>query len=339
MEKVQKALKKKKKQLLKLPNVVGVGVGFKQVGGVTTGQPAVVVLVEKKVPAAQLLPNQMVPQTVDDVATDVIQVGKLRFLDQLMQPAPPPVGASPTGLELQKADPRRTVKVRPAQPGVSIAHYKVTAGTFGAVVVDRRSRQPLILSNNHVLANSTNGRDRLAKKGDAILQPGPYDGGSLADAIATLERFVPIRAKKLRRFSALGTNKENLVDAAVGRPLSPDLITAPIMDIGPVKGIAEASIGMNVRKSGRTTGLTQGKVLAIGATVNVAYGFDREATFAGQIVAGPMSAGGDSGSLVVDEANRAVGLLFAGSEESTVFSPIQTVLDLLKVDLWIGDQA
>ncbi len=329
MEKQQKALEKRKKHLLNLPNVVGVGVGYKQVGGITTTQPAIIVLVEKKVPSAQLLPNQMVPQAVDDVATDVIQVGKLRFLEQLAKPGP----------ELQKADPRRTAKMRPAQPGVSIAHYKVTAGTFGAVVVDRRTRELLILSNNHVLANSTNGRDRLAKKGDAILQPGPYDGGSMTDAIAALERFIPIRAKESRRFGALGTSRENLVDAALGRPLSPDLISESIMDIGLVTGIAEASVGMSVRKSGRTTGLTEGKVLVVGATVNVGYGPDREATFTRQIVAGPMSAGGDSGSLVVDEGTRAVGLLFAGSEESTVFSPIQTVLDMLKVDLWLGISA
>src|SRR3546814_8805883 len=45
-----------------------------------------------------------------------------------------------------------------------------------------------ILSNNHVLANSNN-----ATPGDAVLQPGPFDGGTdPADRIASLSRFIPI---------------------------------------------------------------------------------------------------------------------------------------------------
>ncbi len=87
----------------------------------------------------------------------------------------------------------RLKRARPAQPGMSIGHHKITAGTFGAVVKDKRSGKPLILSNNHVLANISNGSDGKAKKGDIILQPGSYDGGKEDnDAIGYLERFVPI---------------------------------------------------------------------------------------------------------------------------------------------------
>jgi len=47
-----------------------------------------------------------------------------------------------------------------------------------------------------------------------------------------------------------------------------------------------------------------------------------------------MSQGGDSGSLVVaGDALKAVGLLFAGSNQTTIFSPIQAVLDCLQVTL------
>ena len=91
---------------------------------------------------------------------------------------------------------------------------------------------------------------------------------------------------------------------------------------------------MAVRKSGRSTGLTSGTVIVIAATVNVTYGAGQVATFENQVVAGPMSQGGDSGSLVLaGNSLRAVGLLFAGSEQSTIFSPIDTVLDTLQVDL------
>ncbi len=89
---------------------------------------------------------------------------------------------------------------------------------------------------------------------------------------------------------------------------------------------------MPVRKSGRTTGFTTDEINTIDASVDVSYGAGRTARFEGQLVAGAMSQGGDSGSLVVDgNSNNAVGLLFAGSNSTTIFSPIQAVLDIMNV--------
>nr|WP_201767350.1 hypothetical protein [Sporomusa ovata] len=53
--------------------------------------------------------------------------------------------------------------------------------------------------------------------------------------------------------------------------------------------------------------------------------------FTDQILAGPMSMPGDSGSLVLTNDNYAVGLLFAGSERATMFNKIQHVLDKLDI--------
>jgi len=55
-------------------------------------------------------------------------------------------------------------------------------------------------------------------------------------------------------------------------------------------------------------------------------------------VADLQSAGGDSGSLVLDEENRAVGLLFAGSEKYTIINQINHVLDQLGVSLVTGKE-
>jgi hypothetical protein len=85
-----------------------------------------------------------------------------------------------------------------------------------------------------------------------------------------------------------------------------------------------------VRKSGRTTELTTGQIHVLETTVNIQYG-DQTARFEGQIVTGPMSEPGDSGSLLVaSDALLAVGLLFAGSEQATIYNPIQDVLDELE---------
>jgi len=68
--------------------------------------------------------------------------------------------------------------------------------------------------------------------------------------------------------------------------------------------------------------------------VTVRYGAGRTALFEGQIVTGNMSSPGDSGSLLVEAAGpRAVGLLFAGSDRSTVFNPIQDVLSALDIEI------
>jgi hypothetical protein len=91
---------------------------------------------------------------------------------------------------------------------------------------------------------------------------------------------------------------------------------------------------MSVRKSGRTTGLTTGEITVLEATVDVGYGSGRTARFDEQIVTSPMSSPGDSGSLLVaGDSQHAVGLLFAGSDQTTIHNPIQAVLDCLEVEI------
>ena len=84
-----------------------------------------------------------------------------------------------------------------------------------------------------------------------------------------------------------------------------------------------AAVNMKMKKYGRTTEETKGRVSAINATVNVGYD-SGTARFVGQIVisGGSFSAGGDSGSLIVvqkgQNARRPVGLLYAGGGGSTI---------------------
>lgn len=252
----------------------------------------------------------------------------------------------------------RTERFRPAPPGVSIGHYKVTAGTFGAVVRDRKTGGLLILSNDHVLANASDGEDERARQGDPVYQPGSYDGGSEEDIIGHLERFIPIyryskdadcslavlgvRAanaviQAFRPHYCLRLERRgmiNIVDCAVARPLDPSLVTPEILEIGMVTGIREAELGLQVKKSGRTSGLTQGRAVAVRVTLNVTMGHSSDVVrFQEQVMLELKSAPGDSGSLVLDVENQAVGLLFAGSSEYSACNLIQLVLDKLGVDL------
>jgi hypothetical protein len=325
-------------ELLSYPNVVGVGVGMKTVRGEQTGDYAVVTLVSKKLPEAALRLDEFVPNYVGNVPVDVMQVGNIWAL---------------------------SARVRPAPGGVSIGHYKITAGTLGSRVYDGQLGRRVILSNNHVLANSND-----AAIGDPIYQPGPYDGGSSSDVIGHLLRFVPIKfgeeepdpdpppeceyatviaktanwvADKLGRESRLQVAPrgryrpaelaKNYVDAAIALVVSDDDLSDEILTIGTVEDTVEdPTLGMGIRKHGRTTQYTTGSVLVVNTTVDVGYGPGLTARFANQCVSGPMSAGGDSGSVMVKEKeNRAVGLLFAGSDQVTIFNPISSVLAQLNI--------
>jgi hypothetical protein len=126
---------------------------------------------------------------------------------------------------------------------------------------------------------------------------------------------------------------ENLVDCALARPVNPSDVAATILDIGSIQGLAEGTLGMAVKKSGRTTGFTTGQIIQIDVTVDVQYGPGQVARFTGQLMAGAMSAGGDSGSAVLSDDNNLVGLLFAGSDTTTIINRIQDVFSLLGVTL------
>lgn len=293
--------------LFSLANVVGVGYGLKEIAGQLTHQAAIVIMVNTKVPESELAKDQIIPRSIDGFVSDVTESGKVTAHKSQLTP------------DTMKIDQSRKSRWRPAPGGVSIGHYKITAGTLGAVVYSNSSGKRLILSNNHVLANSTNGNDNRAQIGDPILQSGPYDSGTVKrDTIAKLYRFVPLN------------DTGNLVDAAVAKPLKPGLVTPYILGIGTVQGTTLPKLGMNVQKSGRTTGLTHSLIRAVHTTLNVDYN-GKTVMFKDQIVTNAFCQPGDSGSLVLDGQNKAVGLLFAGSEKFTIINPITPVLDLLHV--------
>jgi hypothetical protein len=315
-------------ELLSKRNVVGVGIGYKISHGVNTGELGLIISVTRKVDPSILTAEDLVPAALDGVKTDVVETGELR------------------AFQLGPRDRWRPV----VPPGVSLGHYRVTAGTFGCLV--RRGEERFILSNNHVLADSNNGQE-----GDAILQPGAADGGTSDDRIATLADFVPIDfgtsspecsiaewSAGLLNFvaGALGSSHQlravkqtegvNRVDAALGRPVSPDIVSNEILYIGAPIGAGEATLGTEVQKTGRTTGHTQDIITQIDATVSINYN-GPTALFTGQLVAGAMSQGGDSGSAVLDMDRRVVGLLFAGSSTTTIINPIDEVLSALNVEV------
>jgi hypothetical protein len=325
---IRGTLRRNREDLLKRANVVATGIGYKETGGTKTTTLCVVCSVKEKVASTLLSGRDLVPATIDGTPTDVVRSGVIRALQ-----AP-------------------TDRFRPAPGGVSVGHVAITAGTLGCWVT--KNGEKVILSNNHVLANSND-----AETGDPILQPGPFDGGNFPqDHIANLAQFVPIAfegqpsecqfANAVISVFNLGcrainsntryrvTNVQavdNLVDAAIARPLNPADIKDEILNIGPIQGTVQGELGMAIKKSGRTTGFTTGEIQQIDVTANVEYGAGQIALFTDQLLAGAMSQGGDSGSAVLDDDNRLTGLLFAGSDTTTIINRIENVFSALGISL------
>lgn len=306
--------------LWKLSCVQGIGVGYKYKKGAKTNQPAITVFVSRKVPARFLGTSGVIPSKITipdptedgkpfEIITDILESGYYTI-------------HSYTG------------KNRPALGGDSIGHIDITAGTFGCVVQDiqaleeENKEEMVILSNNHVLANSND-----ASIGDPILQPGPADGGTMTDKIGELERFVPIDFSR---------EECNYVDAAIASADCKD-ISFDIHDIGGIRGSYNVDIGdlgLSVQKTGRTTGHTTGTILSIDATVIVSYGGflkKKSAMFCNQIITTDMSEPGDSGSAGLTNESQVFGLLFAGSDQQTIFNRIELVERYLKVKVVEGE--
>lgn len=178
-----------------------------------------------------------------------------------------------------------------------------------------RRKEIHLLSNSHVFADLRKGK---VDESDIIMQPSPGEAASNR----------PIGA--LVNFSALkfetGVKDPNHVDAAIAKLWSPQPHKPVIPLIGAVKGhvrTQDLELGEVARKFGRTTGYTEGRVFSVQLDIWIRY--DRtgqSAFFQNQILIEPslprfakFVAKGDSGSLVVDGEQRALGLIFAGMAE------------------------
>ncbi len=288
-----------------LGNIVGFGVGEKYTNRQPTGRPAITVLVREKVNPDRLTEATMVPEAVDGVATDVEETGEI------------------VAYQFKS-------KHRPAPGGVSISNCNQNAaGTLGCWVDS--GKDVCILSNNHVLAMSNSSPPNAP-----IAQPGRLDGGVCPDdAIATLTRFVPID------FSG----GDNEVDVAIASATNSRYVDSRILRAEKrsekiQSPIVAPAIGLDVQKSGRTTGWTKGTINLIATTVNVNYGTPsapRVARFNNQFrvsaPSGDFSQPGDSGSLVTDSDSRPVGLLFAGGDGFTFCNEIKRVLLAVKAEI------
>jgi hypothetical protein len=245
-----------------------------------------------------------------DVRTEI--TGKMEaFSDQAAQPA--------TVVSQDRQD-----EIRPLVGGTGLSacvpkdsgiyHY---AGTLGMVTYDNR-----ILTNAHVIAMKP-GTNEFLDEGTPVIQPASCDAGDEGDRVGELDDYIPINFEP---------GSANYADAAVAS-IDAGTAASPGGQFDGeggywIEGWATVSDGDIVRKSGRETGVTTGRIIDTTASIWVRYG-DQSAYFTDQILLAQenwsFAARGDSGS-AVDKDGRFVGLVFAGSDTLVVVSKAEHII-------------
>ncbi len=281
-------------RLLALPGVVTLGVGFKISNDQMSEDIVLRVGVEHKRPVTELQPDEVIPDQIDGIPTDVFE-------------SRPGVSTS--------AD---TSRYRPLVGGIQINNGAGGTGTLGCFAKRNTGNDWVGLSNRHVMyagyefdatieiaqpGFSCCCCCRSGKIGTVLLGVGAT-GGPADAAICSLEADIEHHQE--------------------------------VMDIGGITGTATAIVGDKVRKRGRTTHLTTGVISMMGISFISDTG-----TFTNTMIITPDAAHprfcdfGDSGSVVINEGNAVVGLIFAKSsnDKDAGAHPIAAVESALDITI------
>lgn len=205
--------------------------------------------------------------------------------------------------------------------GISGANSNLSgqSGTIGYFCTRKsrfsRLKETHLLSNSHVFADL---QKATVDEGDLIMQPSPGEPGNNRP-IGTLVNFSALKFEG-------DVHEPNHVDAAIAKLWSTQQHKPLLPFIGAVKGYVnkeDIKVGEAARKFGRTTGYTEGHIFSIYLDIWIRYDRTRQsAFFENQLLVEPASAfqkfvaKGDSGSLLVDENQHAIGLIFGGMSEA-----------------------
>jgi len=214
---------------------------------------------------------------------------------------------------------------RPAIGGDSLGQGVLSgnSGTFGCLVEDAAGNEKLI-SCSHVLSVINSGNIGI----DEIWQPSVKDKGRSSDRIGLLADYAPIY---------IGGTVPNTIDAAVADPDQAGDVIDGIKSLGSISGTAtNIPYRESVQKYGWKTNKTDGQIIYKTSFVQIYPGIG-DALFVDQLGIvgnkGDFSDDGDSGSLVLNDINEAVGLIFADAPDNSITfaNPISEVFNYFGV--------
>lgn len=322
--------------VLSSPGVTGIGIGYRIRGGKQTNELCIQVFVEKKKPL-EAIKEDAFTLLFPDLPIDVLEL-KPPAANSILSPSKEHLSVNNGSLSKGQnkawdiivqacSDHRRFI--RPLVGGVEIGRAGVNyVGTLGGIVFNLQSNAPCALSNWHVVANG-------AIAGDVICQPGNSPGPNNSMRIGTLLN------------AALGQTDVGWVDAGVTALDNTIQFSQNMLDIDGnstnrcASGALSTWLEKIVVKSGRTTGVTVGRIKSVLFTTNVSYTHGT-VHFENQLLILPypehpgncssqVSDGGDSGSLWLEYgSNNAIALNFAGEapggSDQAIANPIFAVL-------------
>ena len=309
MKKILKARKKFEKLYLPNKNVTGVDIGYKIKDGVFTDDLTLRVFVKKKLDKSLIKKKHLIPKKYKKIETDIIESSIA-----LQRNWSPNVAS-----DLKKYE--RLIG------GIQISTRNGDTGTLGMLVKDNKTGKPAILTNRHVFGYKP-------KEGDPIYQPNLES----ENIIATISRISEKQS----------SDNTTYMDAAIATVRDGVKISNDIKGIGKVTGInpidtAEEFEKYSVSKRGRTTQLTHGFTAGMRGTHKIEENGKERVLYASNCIDispdlgfhGKFSYSGDSGSVIVDDQNRVMALLFGGSESigTTTAIPIEKVFDTMDISL------
>jgi len=261
-------------ELKKYPNVVSVGVGLKETNEEITFTLCYRVYVNEKKATDALQAHEKIPPIIDDFVTDVISYGVVEETANLT-PIRPLVG----GIQIKNE-------------AYAVDNDKRGVGTLGCLAIPDDNEDDIVgLTCAHVaLLNSESTVDASPNIG----QPQKHICccccvKNLVGSVQSIGDGVDCATIKLHDDIVADIKAKGVIN--------------DIQDIGSIVGRVVATEGMLVKKSGAATGLTRGQVVDI-------Y-FDNAQVLIAPVSPYPKFADfGDSGSIVVDDNNRVIGLLW-----------------------------
>jgi hypothetical protein len=296
------------KHLLTIPGVTGVDIGFKYTDGVMTDKVVLRVHVKRK--RGTVAKDHHIPTDIMGIPTDVIE----SFYQQ--QDVVTNL-SDVTNIDEDQYD--------VLDGGISISGLRpdnsADTGTLGLVVTDNRTGKPVVLTNAHVVGGE-------GTEGKKIYHPYPWSGNLVG--------------------SVLRARRSGSIDAAI---ISIDNMnySFDVMQLGGVQGTnLNPQLGMVVRKRGRQSRVTKGMIEGIHGTfpISATESYD-DIMRIKPLTGADFSIEGDSGSVVLDENNSVIGLLYAGypsqlTEDDelrgrTLVIPIQNVMTAMNISIGSSD--
>lgn len=325
-----------KQDLLKIPNVLAVGIGLKESNNQFTDEIAYRVFVKEKKDLASLKSDEIIPKTINNIKTDVIVP---------YHPQNRPYQYPVCGTE------RLTqTKHRPLKAGILISKSSLPGGTLGWFGTLLSDDSKVILSNEHVLYGTSLPIDTSQRK---TAQPVLGEISHCCCCECGSEDVVGTTIIGIQN-----VNSAPWVDCAITR-INPEFVNDIVYQISndatsevlSVSGTNQAVVGERVRKIGARSGYTQGIVVHVGdaAVAGTDPAGNTITIISQQVLIIPhtdetyqinyegtckfaFSNHGDSGSVILNDSDEIVALLYSGDAEHntvdvTFANNIQNVLD------------